>query len=91
MNLLFSYSNKYVLLTKEFGIDDIEISCNNTKSLGQISFGNDGKVYSKLSSYENENFKYEIKNRCIIKLKSEDKGFKEIIIEPFTGYSFLKE
>ncbi len=84
-------SSKYVLLTKEFGIEDVEISCNNTRSLGQISFGSDGKVYSKLSSYENENFEYEIKSTCILKIKSRTKDFREIIIEPLTGYSYLKQ
>lgn len=84
-------SSKYVLLTKEFEIEDVQISCNNTKSLGQISFGSDGKVYSKLSSYENENFEYEIKDRCIIRLKSRDKGYREIIIESITGYTYIKE
>lgn len=88
------YSNKtskYVLLTKEFGIDTIDISCNSTNSLGQISFGNDGRVYSKLSSYENENYEYEIKNKCEIRLKSVKKGNRTIIIEPKTGYIYTKK
>ncbi|XPV83212.1 MAG: hypothetical protein ACNI22_04865 [Halarcobacter sp.] len=40
--------SKYVLLTKEYDIIDTNITCNSTKRLGQLSFGNDGKVYSRL-------------------------------------------
>ncbi len=82
-------SSKYVLLTKEFGIDKVEISCNNTKSLGQISFGSDGRVYTKLSSHENKNFEYELQKRCKIRVKSGKQGSKWIIIEGGTGYVYL--
>ncbi len=81
-------TSKYVLLTKEFGINDVEISCNSTSSLGQISFGKDGKVYSKLSAYENEYYEYEIKSPCIIKLKSQENENIEIIIEPNSGFVY---
>ncbi len=84
-------SSKYVLLTNEFNIDDVQISCNNTESLGQISFGSDGKIYTRLSSYENENFEYELENRCRIRLKSKNKVSKELIIEPKTGYIYKKD
>ncbi len=82
--------SKYVLLTKEYNIKDVEVSCNSTTSLGQISFGNNGKVYSKLSSYENEYNKYEIKNSCSIKLISQENVVKEIILEPNSGYVYKK-
>ena len=49
-----SLNSKYVLLTKEFGISDVQISCNETTSLGQLSFGSDGEIYSKLSAFNNE-------------------------------------
>lgn len=86
-----SKNSKYVLITKIFDIDEVNISCNKTASLGQISFGNDGRVYSKLSSYDNENFEYEIENKCIISLKSYKQGSREIVIEPKTGYIYKKD
>ena len=81
-------TSKYVLVTKVFNIMEIEISCNSTSSLGQISFGNDGKVYSKLSPFENENDEYEITNQCIIKLINDKSESKELVIEPKTGYVY---
>ena len=83
-------TSKYVLLTKEFGIEDVEISCNNTSSLGQISFGNDGRVYSKLSSYDDEYNEYEIQNSCDIRLIADNKEYIDIVIEPKTGYVYIK-
>ena len=83
--------SRYVLLTKEYNIKDIDVSCNNTSSLGQISFGNDGKIYSRLSSYENEYKEYEIKNSCIIKLTSLKNESTEIILEPKSGYTYIKD
>ena len=44
---------------KNFDIENIQISCNDTTSLGQLSFGDDGKVYSKLSTNPDEFDKYE--------------------------------
>lgn len=74
-------NSKYVLLTKNFNIIDVNISCNNTTSLGQISFGADGNVYSKLSTNN-----YKIKEPCKIEFlyKDGDKGV--IIINNKTGY-----
>lgn len=76
-------NSKYVLLTKNFNIENINVSCNNTNSLGQISFGNNGKIYTKLSSNKNE---YELKNRCKIELFDKFNNISEIIIEPKTGF-----
>ena len=73
-------------LLKEFDVVSIQISCNNTTSLGQLSFGEDGKVYSKLSANDNEFDKYEIKEPCFIKLISKDKHEKEIKIYDKTGF-----
>ena len=84
-------NSKYVLLTKIFGITDVNISCNETTSLGQLSFGSDGKVYSKLSNYENESSEYEIKEPCIIKFFTKDGKNKEIVIFPQTSYSKNKK
>lgn len=81
-----SLNSKYVLLTKEFGINDVEISCNETTSLGQLSFGSDGKVYSKLSAFDNESEEYEINKPCTIKLISKNNDSREIVIYPNTSY-----
>jgi hypothetical protein len=83
-------NSKYVLLTKMFDIVDLKISCNNTTSLGQLSFGNDGKIYSKLSNYENESDEYEIENPCTIKLISKNNKEKEIILHPKSGFNEIK-
>jgi len=82
-----SLNSKYVLLTKEFGISDVQISCNETTSLGQLSFGSDGKIYSKLSVYNNESNEYEIDKPCTIKLISQDNESREVEIYPNTGYN----
>jgi len=79
-----SNESKNILLTKEFGISKVEVSCNKTGTIGLISFGNDGKVYSKLSS--NINKMIEITKTCTIKLFDEDGKFTTIAIEPRTGY-----
>ena len=65
-----SSNSKFVLLTKNFGITDVQISCNDTTSLGQLSFDSDGKVYSKLSNYANESNEYEINKPCFLKFIS---------------------
>ncbi|WP_320034997.1 type II secretion system protein [Halarcobacter sp.] len=84
-------TSKYVLLTKEFNIKDVFISCNNTSSIGQISFGSEGKVYSKLSSKENESDEYEIKERCKIEIRTKENERREIIIEGRSGYVYKEE
>lgn len=81
-------TSKYVLLSKEFDIVDVNVSCNNTSSLGQISFGEDGKIYSKLSNYENSENEFEIKEKCKIILKSQEGDTSELIIQENTGYSY---
>lgn len=78
--------SKYVLLTKEFEIESINISCNETSTIGQLSFGNDGKVYAKLSSSNGNYYDHEIKTSCIITLKTQKNGTQDIVIEPKTGY-----
>ena len=62
--------SKYILLTKEFGVTKVDISCNETSSLGQISFGYDGKIYSKLGSSP-----IEIQKQCQIKLYDKSENF----------------
>ena len=83
-------NSKYTLLTKSFDIVDVNISCNETTSLGQLSFGADGKIFSKLSNHENESTEYEVNDICKIKLISKDNKPKEIIIYPISGFSEIK-
>ncbi len=86
-----SSNSKYVLLTKAFGITDVQMSCNETTSLGQLSFGSDGKVYSKLSSYENESTEYEITEPCDIKFVNKDGKSKKIVLFPSSGYTKIED
>ncbi|MDY0051947.1 MAG: type II secretion system protein [Aliarcobacter sp.] len=80
-------NSKYVLLTKEYEIKDVNISCNDTSTLGQLSFGSDGKIYSRLSAFDNESEEYEIEEPCRIEFISKANEKKEIIIYPYTGYN----
>ena len=79
-------NSKYVLLSKYYGIKDINISCNNTSSIGQISFSSNGKLYSKLSNNENEANEYEIVNKCYLELISVDNEIRTIELEPKTSH-----
>jgi hypothetical protein len=78
--------SKFVLLTKEYGIKDIQISCNETNTIGQLSFSNNGNVYSKLATKSNKLGKYEIEEICYISLKDGNKNEKIIKIYPKTGF-----
>ncbi|MFY9074219.1 type II secretion system protein [Malaciobacter mytili] len=76
-----SDTSKYVLLTKEFDITNVEVSCKSDNSLGKISFGYDGKIYNKLSTNEKEDKKNELKEPCTIKLIDKKGKYREVIIE----------
>lgn len=73
--------SKNILLTKEYGVKKIEVSCNTTSALGQISFGNDGKIYSQLGTDIKE-----ITQTCLIKIYDKNNNSKTITVEPKTGY-----
>lgn len=75
--------SKFVLLTQEYEIESINISCNKTSTIGQISFGYDGKVYAKNGIHEND---YEIKEPCTIKLSDKHNQSETITIYPNSGY-----
>ena len=75
-----SENSPFVLL-KNYDIEDVQVSCNTTTSIGQISFGVDGKVYTQLTS---ENL--ELKKPCTIRFVSKTKEFRDIKIYPKTGY-----
>jgi len=70
-----------ILLTKKYGIKAVDMSCNTTSTIGQISFGNDGKIYSQLGT----NIK-EIEQPCFLKLIDNQLEESVIIIEAKTGY-----
>ena len=81
-----SSNSEYVLLTKNFGIESVNMSCNDTSSLGQISFGSDGNVYTRLSNNENDNSAYLLKNDCFIEFKSKNNQIKKIKIYAKSGF-----
>ena len=84
-------NSKYVLITKNFNINEVNVSCNETSSLGQLSFGADGKIYSKLSNIENDNTSYEIKDKCKIKLTDTFGEKRNIILENNTAYIYKEK
>jgi prepilin-type N-terminal cleavage/methylation domain-containing protein len=91
-NYIYSYQctkdslydkSKFVLLTQEYEIENIDISCNQTSTVGQISFGNDGKVYAKNGKSEDD---YEITEPCVINLSDKHNQSEKITIYPKSGY-----
>ena len=73
--------SRNILLTKEYNISKVEVSCNTTSTIGQISFGFDGKLYSQLGV----NIK-RVLEPCIITLYDFNNNQKQIKIESDTGY-----
>ena len=97
LNQKYLYSNydcepsddesKNILLKKEYGIEKVEVSCNTTSTIGQVSFSSDGKIYSQLGTDIKE-----INETCTIKLFDKDDNYKTIAIEPKTGFVYqMKE
>ena len=76
-------NNRYVLLTDTYNIVKAEISCNDTSSIGQISFDQFGNVYTNLNNLNT----YKLVNNCKISLFNENNEEKSILITPNTGYS----
>lgn len=75
--------SKYTLLTKNYNIERVELTCNETTSLGQISIGNKGDVYTRLTNDDNT---YKLKENCKIKLINFKNQTKEIEIKKETSY-----
>ena len=73
-----------VKVTQYFGVSKIEMSCNDTSSIGQLSFSSDGNVYTKFETYNKDAYKLE--EQCNIKLYDKNNKHKTIYIEPKTGY-----
>ncbi|WP_419769045.1 MAG: pilus assembly FimT family protein [Candidatus Marinarcus sp.] len=82
--------SRFVFLTREFGITNVNVSCNKTTTIGQLSFGYDGKLYSKLSADENDPFNYLVTKSCEISLSNSKNETEIITIEPITGYIHIK-
>jgi hypothetical protein len=78
--------SKFVLLTKEYGVRNIELSCNETDTIGQLSFANNGNVYTKLATDENKLDRYLLEEICVITLKDNKNNEKSINIYPKTGF-----
>lgn len=81
-------NSKYVLITQNFNIKSVDVSCNETSSLGQLSFGSDGKIYSKLSNIPNDKDSYELMNKCKIELVDNLDQKRTINLESKTGYIY---
>jgi hypothetical protein len=75
--------SKYVLITKQYNIKDVKISCNSTSTIGQISFDYYGDVYTKLSSNPTK-----LTQNCTIKLFDKSGNTSTITISPNTGFIY---
>ncbi|OCM00162.1 hypothetical protein AAX29_00160 [Aliarcobacter thereius] len=73
-------------ILKNYDIQNVELSCNSTSSLGQISFGENGRIYSRLSNLEEDYFSYEITKVCKMSFTTKESYKREIEIYPKTGY-----
>lgn len=82
--------SKYVLLTKEYDIENIDVSCNSTSSLGQLSFSSKGELYSKLSRHDYDSDTFRVDRTCKITLFSKNGENSVIYIDENTGYSYKK-
>lgn len=82
--------SKYVLLTKEYGVTNVVVSCNETDSLGQLSFGSSAELYSKLSNNNYEHYEHLVTKACEIALYNQKGDSTTIVIEPITGYIYRK-
>jgi len=85
-----SDESKYVLLTKTFGVTNIDITCNKTSTIGQISFDHMGKAYSKIGLEVEDSKKYYIKDDCLIKMYDKEKNMVELVIEGHTGFIYKR-
>lgn len=79
-----------ILLTKKYGITKVDVSCNSTSTIGQLSFGYDATVYTKFSSKSNDAYNYALKQRCVITLYNKSDENVSIIVEPNTGFIYKK-
>ena len=102
LNNKFLYSNnnckssyntsKDILITKKYGINKIEQSCNKSNTIVKIHFGYDGSIYNKLSGNKaiDQEYSFKLQNICEIRIYDDKDNYKTIIIESNTGYIYLK-
>ena len=80
--------NKLILISKRYNIKSIDISCNKTNTIGQLSFDNNGELHSKLSTKENDFNKYKIKKDCKIDIYDNKNNKETITITKNTGFIY---
>jgi type II secretory pathway pseudopilin PulG len=85
-----SSNNSDTLLSKNYDIETINLTCNNTTSLGQLSFDSYSRVYSKLSNQSDDYEDYILKDNCTIEITDKMGNLNNIIVESNTGYTYKK-
>lgn len=80
--------SKNILLTKKYGVTKVNISCNATSTIGQISFDKTGQAHARLGTKPEDIDKYRLNEKCFIRLYDKEENFKKIAIEPNTGYIY---
>ncbi len=78
-----SDKSKFVLLTQEYDIENINVSCNSTSTIGQLSFGFDGNVYTRLGNKPDD---YILKEHCVISIFDKYGQKEEILVHKNSGY-----
>ena len=89
---LYSYNDceagydedRKILITKEYGIKKITISCNKTTTIGQLSFGFFGEPYAKLSDKSTD---YLLNDDCFIEIIDEIGNSNSIKISTKSGFA----
>jgi len=80
-----------ILISKQYGVSQVDITCNSTSTIGQISFGYDGVIYTKLGTKSSDTYKYALNEKCKIILFDKNNENVTILIEPNTGFISLQE
>ena len=81
-----SKDSKYTLLTKNYNVEKINISCNNTNSIGQISYDYYSNIYTKLGERRSSLDTKALNSSCKIEFIDKYANKEEIYIEKNTGY-----
>jgi hypothetical protein len=77
--------SKFLLISQEYDIVKVNISCNKTSTVGQLSFDINGELHSKLSAKINEKDKYKIIKPCTIEIIDKNNNYEIITIHDTTG------
>jgi hypothetical protein len=75
-----------VLLTQKYGIQKVQISCNDTNTIGSISFDKNGQAHSKLGTNVLKPDQYRLTQTCYIELFDKEENSATIAIEARTGF-----